>query len=371
MKLKFFVPKNEEKNLIFIPFYAKSTFVLLGLLATIVLLFIGQRIILPIIYAIIIAIVLSPVVDLLTNKKLNRNFAISITVALFLIIFGLIISFICIQMIQFSESFPQLVEKFHLTTESIAAWVSDSFGLTHFEIYNWIDNKNKEILSQGGAVFAAIILSTGNGLVLIIIVLVYIFMILFYQMHLLEFVHRLFNTNQSDEVDEVLGVTKKIIQTYLTGLIFEAIVVATLNVTALWLLGIKYALLLGVIGAIINVIPIVGGIISMALPMLMAFATKDSAYVMYVFIAYFIIQFFDVHYFIPKVVASKVKINAFVSVIAVFAGGALWGYPGMFLSIPLLAILKVVFDHIDPLKPWGFLIGNGSIKKPLVSINTN
>jgi predicted PurR-regulated permease PerM len=359
MNLNLLWSKNEEGNQAFFPFYAKTALILLGIVATLFILFIGQRIIVPIVYAIIIAIVLSPTVDFLSQKKVNRNLSISITLLFFLLIASLIVLFICVQMVQLAESFPQLVEKFHLTTESIAAWVSDSFGFTHFEIYTWIDNKNKEILSQGGALFASVIMGTGNALVLVIIVLVYIFMILFYQTHLLEFIHRLFNINRIDEVDEVLGVTKKIIQTYLIGLIIEAIVVATLNVMALWFLGIKYALLLGVIGAIINVIPIVGGIISMALPMLMAFATKDTSHVFYVFIAYFIIQFFDVHYFIPKVVASKVKINALVSIIAVFAGGAMWGYPGMFLSIPLLAIIKVIFDHIEPLQPWGFLLGNG------------
>jgi predicted PurR-regulated permease PerM len=53
-----------------------------------------------------------------------------------------------------------------------------------------------------------------------------------------------------------------------------------------------------------------------------------------------------------------VQLNALISVIAVLIGGAFWGIPGMFLSIPLTAIMKVIFDHIEPLKPWGFLLGN-------------
>jgi predicted PurR-regulated permease PerM len=362
MNLSIFKSDNDTENPRQVPIYAKSSLIIIGILATIVLLFVGQSIIVPFIYAIIIAIVLSPFVDFLTRKNLNRNVAISITLLLFLIIGLLILLFICIQIVQFSEAFPQFLEKFDILTETLAAWISDSFGLTHFEIITWIDNKNREILNQGTAVFASVIFSTGNILMVVIIVLVYIFMILYYQSHLLEFVHRLFNVSRTMELNEVLGATKNIIQSYLIGLIFEAITVASLNVAALWLLGIKYALLLGVLGAIINIIPIVGGIISMALPMLMAFATKDPIHAVYVFIAYFIIQFFDVHYFIPKVVASKVKINALVSIIAVFVGGTIWGYPGMFISIPVLAIIKVIFDHIEPLRAWGFLLGNGIAK---------
>jgi predicted PurR-regulated permease PerM len=77
-----------------------------------------------------------------------------------------------------------------------------------------------------------------------------------------------------------------------------------------------------------------------------------------VFVVYIVIQFIDNHYIIPKIVASRVQLNALVSVVAVLVGGAFWGIPGMFLSIPLTAITKVIFDHIEPLKPWGFLLGN-------------
>ena len=73
---------------------------------------------------------------------------------------------------------------------------------------------------------------------------------------------------------------------------------------------------------------------------------------------YTFVQFLDNYFLVPKIVASKVKINALFSIIVVLAGNALWGVSGMFLSIPLLAIMKLIFDHIEPLKPWGFLLGD-------------
>ena len=69
-------------------------------------------------------------------------------------------------------------------------------------------------------------------------------------------------------------------------------------------------------------------------------------------------QFIDNNFIVPKVVASKVKVNALISIIIVLAGGALWGVAGMFLSLPLTAIVKVIFDRVENLKPWGFLIGD-------------
>jgi predicted PurR-regulated permease PerM len=124
-------------------------------------------------------------------------------------------------------------------------------------------------------------------------------------------------------------------------------------------LGIEYALLLGIVGALLNVIPYIGGLVAVALPMIVALATKSTPiYALYVLIIYYIIQLIDNNFIVPKIVASKVKINALFSIIVVLAGNALWGIPGMFLSIPLLAIVKLLFDHIEPLKPWGLLLGD-------------
>jgi len=92
---------------------------------------------------------------------------------------------------------------------------------------------------------------------------------------------------------------------------------------------------------------------------MVALATKPSPwFAVYILIAYYAIQLIDNNYIVPKIVASKVKINALFSIIVVIAGNALWGVPGMFLSIPLLAIIKLICDHIEPLKPWGFLLGD-------------
>jgi predicted PurR-regulated permease PerM len=93
--------------------------------------------------------------------------------------------------------------------------------------------------------------------------------------------------------------------------------------------------------------------------MMVALVTKPSPwYAFYVLAAYYVIQLIDNHYIVPYIVASKIKINALFAVIIVLVGNALWGIPGMFLSMPILAIIKLICDHIEPLKPWGFLLGD-------------
>ena len=341
------------------PFYAKASLVFIGLFAFIGMLFISQKIILPIIYSIIIAIVLSPVVNFFVRKKISRVIAIAITLLLVIFTTIIFIALLSAQIMQFSESFPKLIEKFHLLVEQTIFWVSNNFDISTVKINLWINEKHVELMKGSSSVIGQTLVLTGSMLMILILIPVYTFMILYYQPLLIEFIHKLFKSSDQAEVNEVLFATKKIIRSYLVGLLLEAAIIATLNSVSLLILGIDYAILLGIIGAIVNVIPYIGGIVAVALPMMIALATKSSSsYCILVLAVYIVIQFVDNHYIIPKVVASKVKINALISIIVVLAGGALWGVPGMFLSIPLTAILKVIFDHTDNLKPWGFLLGD-------------
>ena len=115
----------------------------------------------------------------------------------------------------------------------------------------------------------------------------------------------------------------------------------------------------GVIGALLNVLPYIGGIIAIALPVLIATITKDGYTTQIgIIIAYMVIQFIDNNILVPRIVSSKVKINALVSLVIVLLGGAVWGVSGMFLSIPFIAVLKIIFDRVEELKPWGKLLGD-------------
>jgi predicted PurR-regulated permease PerM len=143
------------------------------------------------------------------------------------------------------------------------------------------------------------------------------------------------------------------------GLLIEMIFVAVLNSTALLILGVKYAILLGFIGAMLNMLPYIGGIIAILLPVLMATVTKDGySTQLGIIIAYIVIQFIDNNIIFPRFVSIKVQINALVSIVVVLLGNALWGISGMFLSIPFIAVLKIIFDRVDELKPWGKLFGD-------------
>jgi predicted PurR-regulated permease PerM len=75
-----------------------------------------------------------------------------------------------------------------------------------------------------------------------------------------------------------------------------------------------------------------------------------------------LVQFIDNHFFVPYLIGSRVKLNALVSLVAIFIGFALCGVGGMFLILPAIAICKVIFDRVDELRPWGLLLGDDTEK---------
>ncbi len=341
-----------------LPTYAKLSLITMGLLAFFYILYIGQDILVPLIFATIIAILLNPVVNFLCKKGMNKLVAILIVLTVALLIIGALMYFIGSQVSMFSESVPPLKQKISLIFNDIVDWVSQKFNVGKPKIAAWVDKTKGEGMNNSSAVIGQTLGTLGGILVLVFLLPVYTFMILFYKPLLLEFIAELFQRDKHKLVAEVLMETKVLIQSYLVGLMLEAALVAILNSAALLIIGIKYAVLIGIIGALLNIIPYIGGIIAIAIPMLLAIATKDPIDALWVFIAYMIVQFIDNNFFVPKIVASKVKINALVSIIVVLIGGALWGVSGMFLSIPLTAIVKVIFDRIETLTPFGFLLGD-------------
>lgn len=339
-----------------LPLYAHATLTIIGVFVCFTMLYIGQSIIIPILYSTIFAIVLNPVVNFLIQKKIPKVVAIFIAV-LFAISMVLGVLFIITSQITLSsESYPQLKEKLDETGYNLTEWIAQISNVRFSTIDAWITETKDRIL--GDLAIEDSLNQVGQIFVTILLLPVYLFIILYYKPLFLKFIRDFFQPEQQVAVSEVLKDSKKVIENYLVGLFLELIIVAILNSLGLLLLGIKYAILLGIIGALLNLIPYLGGIIGVFIFMAIALVTKSPIYMLYVAGIYSIIQFIDNNFIIPHIVASRVQINPLISILVVLVGGAMWGLSGMFLSIPLTAIAKVIFDHIDSMKPWGMLLGN-------------
>ncbi len=354
-----------------VPFYLKISQIILGIVALFFILFIGQGIIVPLIFSFIIAILLNPVVNYLCRRKVNRIVAILISILLLIFCFAVLLYFISSQVIMFGDMLPQLKEKINTLGNQGIQFISEAFNVSYDKLNGWIVQMKEEALTAGKSLIGPTIITMGGMIAVLLLLPVYIFLILLYKEMFLEFIARMFPAEKHKTVSEILKESKLLIQNYLIGLILETGIVAILNTAGLFIIGIEYALLLGVISALLNLIPYIGGIIAMVLIIIVALATESPIYALWVFLLFSLVQFLDNNIIIPKIVASKVKINEFIAIVAVLIGGALWGIPGMFLSLPMVAILKVIFDRIESLQPVGFLFGDSTTsgKKKMGSKN--
>ena len=181
---------------------------------------------------------LHPFVNFLIRLKINRVVAITITLLLtFLILFAfgaLLIS----QASRLSESWPILVEKFTGLLNQNISDAADYYNKDPQKIHEWITKTQGEIVNTSTAALGQTLVIVGNGLILLFLITVYIFLILFYQPILLEFIHRLFGITNRSKISEIASQIKNVIQRYLVGLVVEAAMVAAMDTLALLILGI-------------------------------------------------------------------------------------------------------------------------------------
>jgi predicted PurR-regulated permease PerM len=157
----------------------------------------------------------------------------------------------------------------------------------------------------------------------------------------------------------VLQESQMISQQYITGLLIELCIVFTMNTTGFLILGIKYAIFLALLSALLNIVPYIGMLIANAICIVVTLmSSKNPADAIWVSIVLTAVQLVDNNILMPWIVGNKVKLNALAIILGVLIAGMLAGVAGMFLAIPALAVLKLIFERVDRLKPWSILLGD-------------
>ena len=193
---------------------------------------------------------------------------------------------------------------------------------------------------------------------------VYTFLLLLYRDLIVRFIVVSFDEQHSGNVRQVLDKTKKVINQYILGLFLEMIIVCLLYCIGFFFLGVQFALLLGVLSALLNIIPYLGFFTAFILTVLITLSTNSPATALGAAIVLIVVHIFDGNVLMPKIVGSKMKINALFTILSVINRRRRLGVPGMFLALPVVAILKILFDSTGHLPPWGLLVGDEIISSP-------
>jgi predicted PurR-regulated permease PerM len=337
------------------PFYIRATVILFGLVLCSFALANLRGILIPFSFALFLAVLLNPLMERLLRWQVPRVAAIAVSLVVAILVIGGIWYFLANQIMQFTDQLPLLEKKGSELIQRTQEYLMQHWNIPLAKTNSYLDEARKGIKPLLGQLLGSVAGTMGT----IFLLPVYTFLLLYYKDLILNFLYEVFAEENAKEVSTVLRQVRGAIQSYMYGLLIEAAIVASLNTIALLILGVKYAVLMGVLGALLNVLPFIGGILAAALPIMVATITKDGYNTQIgIAIAYIIIQFTDNHFLIPYIVSAKVRVNALLSVVAILLGGAVWGLAGMFVSIPFIGVLKIIFDRIPEMQPWGRLLGD-------------
>lgn len=340
------------------PFYEKLSLVLVGLTALGYLVIEGKEVLDPLMFGFLFAILLLPVGNFLEKKcRLPRSIS-SLLSILLLVSFILGIGYLVgSQISKLTSDWPQLKSQVSESVNDLQDWVSSAFHVNEAKQMTYIDNTTKKIIASGTDVISTAFGAISSLMLFYSFILIFTFFILFYRRLLLSFMVWVFKEENSATVYDIVENIQSILRQYILGLLLEMGIVATIACTVFWIIGIKYAVLLGLIVGLFNIIPYIGIFTALLLSSIITFATGNVKDTLIVAVSVIGIHAVDSNLLLPTIVGSKVRLNALITFLGIVFGEMIWGLSGMFLSIPTIAIMKIIFDRIESLKPWGFLLG--------------
>jgi putative permease len=340
------------------PFYERLALVLIGLVTLSYLIILGKEILDPLMFGFLFAILLLPVSEFLEKKlRLPRSVSSFISIILFIAFVVGIVYLVGTQISNLAQDWPMLKKQVTESISNLQDWVQHSFHVNMQKQRAYVNTTTDELMSSGASVVGQTVLSVSSLLLFFVMISIFTFFILFYRRLLLRFVVYVFREENSAVVYDIVENVQSILRKYILGLLLEMVIVSAISCIVFLLFGVKYAILLGIITGLFNIIPYVGIFTALLLSTLITFASGEVSHALIVAASVIGIHILDSNFLLPMVVGSKVRLNALITFLGIIIGEMLWGLSGMFLSIPVIAIMKIIFDRIEDLKPWGYLLG--------------
>lgn len=351
--------------------FAKLVNPLLCFIILIVILYIGRGILAPLAFSFLIALLMITPCKFFEKQGFPRSVSALISMLLASIVFIVVFYFISNSIVSFRKDLPLMIQNLEESLRQLEVWAQKTFLISRQNAKDIVQSSTDEVVPSTSSIINTTVTTVTNLFVASILIFITTFLILLYRRLLVLFFITLFADEFLPNIYSALSKIQFVIRNYIAGLLIEMIIIAIAYCGVLLLLGVKYAFLLGVIGAILNIIPYLGVIMTCILTGLITLTTDSPTTVVWVVVAIIIIHMIDTNILMPKIMASKVQINALAAIVGVFTGTALWGLAGTFMAMPIMAVMKVLFEEIEPLRPFGILMGDDtevkSLSKPVLN----
>lgn len=314
----------------------------------------------PLSIAIILALLVYPLSRLMEKSFMNRASASLVnTILLFLISIGFF-ALLSMQVKNLADDWPKIKETMEPKIEQVEQFVLERTPLKPSDLKDSSGNTRFPYIGIGsnpGKKAAGMLNSVMSFFGTYLLTFVYIFFTLNYRKHFKHFLLKLFHGDRRQKIEDVITNSANVTQQYLLGKLILIAFLAVFYSIGLGLSGVSNFILVSVLAAIFSIIPYVGNVIGFGMAMVFGYLTSGDPMVLVgISLTFFIGQFIESYIMNPYVVGDKVDLHPFVVILSVIIGNLVWGIIGMILAIPILAIINVIFQNIDPLQPFGFLL---------------
>ncbi len=314
-----------------------------------------------------VCLLLMPPFRYLRRHKFPEWLSIMLPLFALTIFAGLIVWLFSVQIGSLLKDLPQIEHNVSKHMGALSSWISETFGFSTKEQVKFISGQGTKMMNSMGDILGGAAGSVTDVLLFIGLLPIYIYLIMSYKNLFLKFILMWFASADHTKVREVLQETESMAKSYLVGLLIQITYITVLLGGVLMIFGIKHAILIGIAFAFLNLIPYLGALIGNVLGVLITLASSENIVdIIIVLVAITVVQLIDNNILMPLIVGSKVKVNAMVSIVGLFIAGMLAGISGMFLAMPLLAVMKIVFDRTPQFQQWGVLFGDDTpMKNPM------
>lgn len=317
-------------------------------------LYFAQEFLIPLCIGGILATVFLPFCNWMQKKKIPKAIAVLISLLVFLSIVLVLISLVGFQISEIVSDVVVLKEKIIQNGTKIQKYIFDTLNISIKEQNDIFRNEQPSY----GSIVQMMVGSMTSLLSTIILILVYFVFLLYYRNHIKNFLIQLVPTSQQAEMKQIIQKIAMVSQQYLIGLSKMIFLLWIMYGIGFSILGIENALFFAILCGILEIVPFIGNLTGTTLTVLVAALNgADTKILISIIIVYGIVQFIQGWILEPLIVGSQVKINSLFTIMALIFAEIIWGIPGIILAIPLTAMFKIVCDYIEPMKPYGFLIG--------------
>jgi predicted PurR-regulated permease PerM len=344
-------------------FYALAT-----VIALFAILILAKSILIPLGFALIMSFILFPLTKKFESWGMNKALAALLSILTVVLIIGGGIFLFSTQIIELSKELSSFKDKIILAFADVTLYINKNVNIISNLGKNELSDRIKDLLSEStGSLVSKTFTTTTTFLAGLLGTFIFTFLILIYRDGLTQALIGYSPEDKRESVKKMFKSVQQVGQKYLSGMILLIIIIGFANSIGLWIIGIDNPFLFGFLGAVLSIVPYVGTAFGAIFPILYAFVSYDSLWpAIAVAILFWAVQLISDNFLSPKIVGGSLHINALAAILSLIIGALVWGVAGMILFLPFAAMLKVLCQEYEELKPIALLIGNQNYKEEVV-----